>query len=211
MHADSIRGELEIVCQSSTVTVDGVDGDVRIQTSFREVGAEHIGGTLTIKGGSCAVTANDIGKDVVIQTSFNPIRVERIKGNLDVKGGSCSVSVEDIDGDVKISNSFNDVVVKGSSGSVDISGESSSIEVSKIKKIPENAHFELETTFKPVTLILPGDASVVITAKTTFGKIRSVYPVYLDDENVKRVRIQRGDGSTPVRIITSSDIIIKND
>ena len=211
VHADSIRGELEVTCQSSAVIVDGVDGDVRIQTSFREVQAEHIGGTLTIKGESCAVTVNDIEKDVVIQTSFNPIRVRGVKGNLDVKGGSCSVSIEDIDGDVEISNSFRDVVVKGSSGSIDIVGESSSIEVSEIKKIPQNAHFELETTFKPVTLILPEDANVSITAKTTFGKIRSVFPVYLDEEDVKRVRVQRGDGSIPVRISTSSDIIIKND
>ena len=59
--------------------------------------------------------------------------------------------------------------------------------------------------------MLPSDANVSIRAKTTFGKIRSDYPVYLDYEDDKHVRIVQGDGRIPVRVVTSSDIIIRKE
>jgi hypothetical protein len=77
--------------------------------------------------------------------------------------------------------------------------------------LPAGGRITLFTTYKPVTLSLPAAAAVKIFAQTTYGKIRSDFPVYLNDEEGKAVKMEQGDGSTLVRIETSGDIVLRKE
>ena len=130
-------------------------------------------------------------------------------GDLKVDGGSCSVLADRVEGDIDVVNSYKYVILKNTSGSIHVRGDSSPIEVSQIRKLPAGAIVELFTSYKPVTLDLPGDANVTVMAKTQYGTIRSDFPVYLNAEDNKQAKIELGTGSGQIRIETSNDIIIR--
>jgi hypothetical protein len=69
----------------------------------------------------------------------------------------------------------------------------------------------LTTTYKPVTLALPASAAVKIYARTEYGKIRSDFPVYLNDSEGKVVKTELGNGSTLIQIETTADIILRKE
>jgi hypothetical protein len=103
------------------------------------------------------------------------------------------------------------VILKNTSGSIDVHGDSSPIEVSRIEKLPAGSRINLFTTYKPVTLYLPASAAVKIFARTQYGKIRSDFPGYLNDEEGKAVQMEQGNGNTLVRIETSADITLRKE
>jgi len=157
------------------------------------------------------VTVDEVGKDVTIRSSYRPIQVKHVGGGLKVDGSSCSVMAEDVAGDVNIENSYKYVILKRTSGSIVVQGSSSPIEVSQIKNLPSNAQVELITTYKPILLYVPKNPNVNISAYTRYGKISSDFPVYLDEEDKNRIRIELGAGQTAVRLQTSGNITIKKD
>jgi ethanolamine utilization microcompartment shell protein EutS len=200
--------------ESSSVTLRGIDGNATIASSFKEVNVSNIGGTLDIRSQSAKVFAADIKKNATIVTSFNAIEVRRVGGALKIGGESSSVLAEDIGGDIDITNSFKNVILKRTSGSIRIKGDSSAVEVSEIKGLPEVGLIDIRTSFKPIQISFPKDADVRLTARTEFGKIRSDFPVYLQetgDMKGRAVTLEVGKGTTIVRLETSSDISIKGD
>jgi DUF4097 and DUF4098 domain-containing protein YvlB len=203
---------LRITGQPSAVTVRVVAKEVSILTSYQDILVEQVGGSLKIDGNSCNVTVSDAKKDVSILSSYEAIRVDKVGGNLEVDGSSCSVMADGVAGNVTITNSYKYVILKRTAGSIEVRGDSSPIEVSQITKVPAGGRINLITTYKPVTLALPASAAVQISARTTYGKIRSDFPVYLNnDDDGKTVKLELGNGSTLVRIETSGDIVLRKE
>jgi DUF4097 and DUF4098 domain-containing protein YvlB len=195
------------------VTARLIAKDVSILTSYQDILIEQIGGNLKIDGSSCNVTVSEAKKDVSILASYKAIRVDKVGGNLEVDGGSCSVMADGVAGNVTITNSYKYVILKRTAGSIDVRGDSSPIEVSQVEKLPAGGQINLITTYKPVTLSLPAAAAVQISARTTYGKIRSDFPVYLnnDEEEGRAVKLELGNGGTLVRIETSGDIVLRKE
>jgi DUF4097 and DUF4098 domain-containing protein YvlB len=131
-----------------------------------------------------------------------------VGGSLKVEGSSSSVLAESVAGDVDVVNSYRNVVLRKTGGSISVRGSSSPIEVMEIQSVPKGGKIELITTYKPITLTLPESVEAAISAVTTYGKIRSDYPVYLQ-ESEKNIKIEVGKGGILVKLETSGDITIK--
>jgi hypothetical protein len=213
IRVDSVGGALTINGQSSAVTANVVANDATIRSSYQSISVQQVGGILSIDGSSCEVTVRDVKKDVSILSSYKTIRVDNVAGSLKVDGGSCSVLVDNVGGNVDIINSYKYVMLKRTAGSIDVRGDSSPIEVSQITKVPADGRINLITTYKPVTLSLPASAAVQISARTQYGKIRSDFPVYLnnDEDEGKAIKLELGTGGALVRVETSGDIVLRKE
>ncbi|MDH5706457.1 MAG: hypothetical protein OEZ45_10610, partial [Candidatus Aminicenantes bacterium] len=196
---------------SCPVSVSDVKGNAIIVSSYKDIIVERVDGGLEVRAHSAPVMASVIGKDVTIRSSYNPIQIKQVGGKVNVDGGSCSVTAEDIAGDVNIVNSYKYVVLKRTSGSIIVQGSSSPIEVTQIRNLPKDGKVELITTYKPILLHLPRNADAVISAYSRYGKISSDFPVYLDQGDDKKIRIELGEGKTTVQLKTSANITIKKD
>jgi DUF4097 and DUF4098 domain-containing protein YvlB len=115
---------------------------------------------------------------------------------------------EGVGGDVEVVNSYRNVVLRKTAGSISVRGNSSPIEVAEIQSIPRGGKVELITTYKPILLTLPEGVEAAISAVTRYGKIRSDFPVYLQDSD-KSIKIELGKGGVMVKLETTSDITIK--
>jgi hypothetical protein len=202
---------LDVDGSSCPVTVRDVKGNAIILSSYKDILVERVDGELEIRTHSGSVTVDGVEKDATIRSSYRPIQVKHIGGSLKVDGSSCSVTADDVTGDVDITNSYKYVILKRTSGSIIVQGSSSPIEVSQIKNLPTNGQVELITTYKPILLYIPKNAHVNISANTRYGKIHSDFPVYLDEGDKNKIRIEIGGGQTSVLLKTSGNITIKKD
>ena len=80
-----------------------------------------------------------------------------------------------------------------------------------VKILSKGGKVELIATYKPILLHLPRNADAVISAYSWYGKISSDFPVYLDEGDDKKIRIELGEGKTEVSLKTSANITIKKD
>jgi DUF4097 and DUF4098 domain-containing protein YvlB len=208
----NVRGSVEVDGDSAAVSVREIRGNARIATSYKETEAATIGGWLDVRNQSGGVKASDVKLSATIVTSYQPVEVYRVGGGLRVDGDSASVLAEDIGGDVVIRNSYKYVVLRRTSGSIEVHGDSSPVEVDEIKSLPAGGRIEILTTYKPVSLVLPAEAEVVIQAKSEYGKISSDFPVFLSgpDPNTVSTKMaaKLGEATVSVRIETSADIRI---
>lgn len=200
---------MNVNANSSPISVSNVQGAAVIHTSYKPVEVSDIQGRLSIRNGSGEVTVTEAGADVNIFTNYKTVQARKIHGDLTVDGGSSTIFAEEIAGDVDISNSYKYVVLKGTSGSIKVWGRNSPIEVRDIKKLPGGSRIELITTYKPITLELPGDAKVKVSAYTRYGKIYSDFPVYLKKSQERGMAIETGEGDIFVRLQTDQDITLK--
>lgn len=138
-----------------------------------------------------------------------PISFEKIGGTLTINGQSSEVSGVGAGSNLEITNSYKYVILKRAASSIEVRGDSSRIEVSQIEKLPANGRINLFTTYKPVTQALPASAPAQISARTEYGKIRSDFPVYLNDSEGKTLKTAIGTGGTVVQIETSGDIVLR--
>ncbi|MCH6559897.1 hypothetical protein IH799_06020 [candidate division KSB1 bacterium] len=195
-----------------TVTAVNIQNDVEIKSSYKDINVEQVGGSLDIDGSNCRVAISDVKKNADIRASYKSVSVKDLGGSLKVNGSNSSVLVDGLGGDADIVNSYKQVILKRTGGSIKVRGQNSSIEVYAIEKLPKESQIELITSYKAVTLSLPEAANVTISAYTSYGKIRSDYPVYLnEDSNKQQARVELGDGSTLVRIETSGNITLRKE
>ncbi len=206
---EEIGGALAVRSEAAAVIGSGVEGNCSITTSFNEINVSGIGGRLEVQAPSTKVTASDVGGGAVIRSSFNEIDVSDIKGPLEIDAESSAIGVARVSGDLRISNSFRPVEVTGSMGSVRIESQSSSVDISEIDDFPSGGVFEITSSFRPITVVIPADAATTITAKTSHGRIISDFPSLPVDGDERWIRIQLGNGAFPVRINSNDDIIIR--
>ena len=145
---------------------------------------------------------------LISRASYKSVNVKNLGGSLKVNGSNSSVIVDGLGGNADIVNSYKQVTLKRTGGSINVRGQNSSIEVYAIEKLPAQSRIELITSYKPVTLALPEAANVKVSAYTSYGKIRSDFPVYLTGESDKSGKLELGDGSSLVRIETSGNITL---
>jgi DUF4097 and DUF4098 domain-containing protein YvlB len=115
------------------------------------------------------------------------------------------VKSSNIDGDITITNSFNPVKLKQTAGSIIIRSQSGSVNVSDFKILPATATIDILTTFEKIELNLPAGTEAAVQAKTSFGKIESDYPVYMNSSKPLKVKA----GQVIIKLETDSDIIVR--
>ncbi len=204
-----ISGTLVISGQSSEISGKEVGSDCEITTSYKNVEISDVKGKLNIKGKSSGLKVSNVSGSAIIESSYKPIQIKNVGGSLNINGNSCSVLAENITGDVDITNSYKYVVLKNSSGSINILGKSSPIEVTEIAGIPDGGQIKLITSYKPITLFLPAEVDVSVSAYSKYGKIESDYPVYLQNQEKSGTRVKIGDGRIQVILETDQNITLR--
>ena len=117
---------------NGSVTVHGVDGEVKIHTSNGAVTVEHVDGSLTVDTSNGAVTVRDHHGRAVIDTSNGTVRVFGQVGPLEADTSNGAVIVEDLAGsaDIDTSNGAVQLTLRGDqSGPIDLRTSNGSVTI----------------------------------------------------------------------------------
>lgn len=112
------RLALDIEDGSGSMTVIGIDNDVKIEDGSGDIRVEDVRGNLEIHDGSGSIHIRNVGKNIDITDGSGSIDIVRAGGDVRIDDGSGSIDVRDVGGRL-------DVPHKGS-GSIhysDVRGE----------------------------------------------------------------------------------------
>ncbi|MGC4055206.1 MAG: hypothetical protein QM757_40740 [Paludibaculum sp.] len=187
-----------VVNQNGEVSVeDAASAD--LNTTFAPVVARQIKGFLKVNSGNGAVTASSIAGSAAVQTSFGPVDLQSVNGEVTVTDRNGSVLVDNAAGRVTVRNSFGSVNVKGAKGPVSVQSQNGAVSAQFDGRGCQPA--DIQTSFAQVRLMLPETANYDVVASTSFGGIRSDFPLTIQGEvNQSSVRGKLGQGGCSLQV-----------
>src|SRR5438552_2860853 len=163
-------------------TVDGVGGDVTIETTR---------GDIKVSGGSGVVQLKSVSGD---------ISVEKAKGRVDVRSVNESMHLADITGDVAAETTNGSILLdRIDSSNVDLYTVNGNI--SYDGPIHDKGVYRLTTHNGTIGMAVPERANAMLLVRTYNGGFKSTFQVKTDDQNPrKRFTLTLGNGSARVEL-----------
>src|ERR687887_207068 len=164
------------------VTLEGVGGDVAIET---------MRGDIKVRGGSGFISLKSVQGE---------ISLEKAKGRVEVRAVNEGMHLADINGDLSAETTNGSIILdRIDSGNVDLYTVNGNI--SYDGPIKDKGMYRLTTHNGMIALAVPERVNAVLTVRTYNGSFRSTFPVRTDDENRrKRFTLTLGNGSAHVEL-----------
>jgi hypothetical protein len=171
----NIGHELSIRSNNSRVSGTGVGGTLTIVNSFGATEISDVKRDLRIESGNGSVTAQKIGGAANLKTSFGMVQASDIGGLLTVENSNGSVKGSNAKG-AQIRTSFGSVSLDGIAGPIQVENQNGAVDATSVMR-GGCQPISLRTSFSTLRVHLPADASYRVSAKTSFGKISSEFPL----------------------------------
>lgn len=201
--ATGVRGDLTAKGSNGALDAHNVTGSAWLANSFGAITASEIGKSLDATGSNGAVTAHHVGGLVTVRTSFAATEVQD-SGGVDVTSGNGAVKATGVRGAARVHTSFGGITIENVTGPVDASNSNGSITV-----LASGAGgcqpISLKTTFGPIKLALPANANYNVSASTSFGGIKTDFPVTVAGQtNSESIQGKIGSGGCELKITDSN-------
>ena len=164
------------------VDLDGVGGDVTIETTR---------GDIKVNGGSGFVSLKSVQGE---------ISLEKAKGRVEVRAVNEGIHLADINGDLSAESTNGSIILdRVDSGNVDLYTVNGNI--SYDGPIRDKGVYRLTTHNGMIAVAVPERANATLTVRTYNGGFRSTFPLKLDDQNPrKRFTVTLGNGSAHLEL-----------
>jgi hypothetical protein len=166
---------LSVRANNSRIEGSKIKGDVKIENSFGLVSVTDVDGGTHVQSGNGEVSLTGIRGDASVKTSFASVGTSEIGGALTVEDTNGSVKATNVRS-AKVKTSFGGVVLEQVAGAIDVNDQNGAVDATS--NAPSGCQpIAIRTSFSPIRVHLNGAPSYRVTAKTSFAKIRSDFPV----------------------------------
>jgi DUF4097 and DUF4098 domain-containing protein YvlB len=178
-------GRMDVRNVSAKATVDNSNGDVVVQdvrggaevsNRFGRVEAQNVTGDLRVNASNGDVRIADVEGATSLTTRFGGVQADRIRGSLRVDNGNGDVRVSAISGPANVTSTFGAVILRDVEGRIDVRNGNGALDVWPAAKPGACHDIALTSSFSRMRVYLP-DTGYTLTARATFGKIRTDVPV----------------------------------
>jgi DUF4097 and DUF4098 domain-containing protein YvlB len=175
--ASAIAGDVTASNGNSPITLADIEGAADVRGSHGDIRLLRVKKGARVSCGNGRVSLADVGAAAYVKTSFGLVDAARIGGDLTVESANGAVRVSDVKGGASVRTSFGPVSLQGVEGPVDVDNQNGSIEVLRSGAAKGCRNISLKTSFAAIRFFPPENAGYSINARTSFGKIRSDFPV----------------------------------
>jgi hypothetical protein len=165
------KSNVRVHNQNGKVTVNAIGGAADLATSFAEIRFNGVGRGLIVRAQNSQVTGDTVGENAVIETSFAGVDVRGVKGGARVTAQNAPIRLIDVGGEVFAKTSFASTTLENVAGPITVESQNGSVNVAA--KPGACKPIILQTSFSPISVTVPSGVGYTVTARTTFGKIRS--------------------------------------
>jgi hypothetical protein len=174
-----VKGHADLRSQNGNIDAQRITGDVAAATSFAELKVADIGGKASLSCQNGRLEAVRVGDDVRASNTFAPLRVQEVRGAADLASQNGDVMARGVEGDVRAKTSFGRMELDGAGKRFDAKNQNGSVTITA--RSPTVERIAASASFAPIDVRLAGRVQPLIRASTSFGKVRSEYPVLLAD------------------------------
>lgn len=174
--AMGIGGDATLVNSNAAITVQKVAGSVDARSRFGKISVSHVKGGVTVNTDNSTVTVADVQGPAFVKTSFGLLEAARVNGNLTAENNNGGVKAVTVGGAATVRASFGAVVIQGAGAGVEVTNQNGSVDVSGLSSA-RCQRIVVKTSFAPIRVALPEDASYDLNARTSFGKVNTQVPL----------------------------------
>jgi DUF4097 and DUF4098 domain-containing protein YvlB len=170
-----VQGDVVVVNSNAAVTLREVAGSADVRSTFGRIEVRGAPKGVRAVGGNGAVTVSDVGP-AYLKTSFGLVQAERVAGSLEVENSNGAVRAASVKGPATVRTSFGAVVLTGVEGPVvEVRNQNGGVEVDAGGT--PCTRINLSTSFGSLRVRLADGVGYDISARTSFGSIRSEMPI----------------------------------
>ncbi|MBV8071365.1 MAG: hypothetical protein JO270_15760 [Acidobacteriaceae bacterium] len=201
----NIQGDLTVNNGNGSIEAAHVSGAAELNTTFSHVAFADIGRQVSVHTNNSKVEGERAGGPVTVRNSFGEVHINEVGGLLSVRNQNGSVEAAHAKG-AQIATSFASVIIQGIDGPIQIENQNGAVEASSAAQgrcQPVIVH----TSFAPIRVRLPGDASYAVFAKTSFAKIHTDFPLLVsgsDGVSGGEISGKIGSGACELRLTNNN-------
>ena len=202
----NIKGQLSVRANNSDVKGGGVGGAAAIVNSFGKVDIRDVRGNLMVESGNGAISAAGISGGADLKTSFALVEATTISGNLIAHNSNGAVHASRMKG-ADVTTSFGAVILDDVSGPIQVYNQNGSIEASTAGGAACQP-ITMRTSFAALRVRLTSDPNYRVSARTSFGEIRSDFPLNVSGSMSKdNVNGTLGKGGCDMKLVNNNGAI----
>jgi DUF4097 and DUF4098 domain-containing protein YvlB len=184
LSATNISGSADLRNQNGAIVAERVTGNLAAATSFSEIRVTDIGGKTSLQAQNGRIEATRVGDDLRAANSFGAMHVKDVRGTADLESQNGGIAAADMAGDIRAKASFGRIELDGTGRRFDARSQNGGVKITARSRDVER--IAASSSFAPIDVRLPADLQPVVRANTSFGKVRSDFPVLLADANDTR-------------------------
>jgi hypothetical protein len=170
-----IGRDLSVRANNSQIEGSRVKGTTSVENSFGRVLVTDVDGGVNVRSQNGEVSVSRVHGEATLKTTFGAIQAADIGGALTVDNTNGSVRATNAQS-AKVKTSFAAVVLERIAGAIDVDDQNGAVDAAG--NTEGSCHpIAIRTSFSPIRVRLGGDPSYRVSATTSFGKIRSDFPM----------------------------------
>lgn len=167
--------QASVRANNSKIEGERVGGPLTIQNSFGSVAISNVQGPLTVQSGNGGVSATNIRGAANIKTSYATVEAADVAGFATVQNSNGSVKISRARG-AQVNTSFAGVILDEIAGALAVENQNGAVDAN-ISARGGCQPVNIKTSFSALRLHIDGEASYRVAARTSFGKIRTDFPL----------------------------------
>lgn len=171
----NLHGDLDVNNINGKVEATNIGGSAHLRTTFSSVRSTGVQRDLRIESGNGSVVIEKVGGSAAVKNSFGMVQARNIGGLLTVENANGSVTGTNTRG-ADVRTSFGAVSLGEVAGPIQVENQNGAVDVASSLR-GSCQPIAINTSFSPLRVRLEPDASYRVTASTSFGKIRSDFPL----------------------------------
>lgn len=180
IHIEAIGQETWVECSNGEVSIEKVGGGVYVSNRFGEVTISRAGGSVKVDNSGSPVTISKVRGDVEVVNQHAPVFLEDIDGDIDIENQNASIDLIGIGGESVVSTTYGLISCDRLGGPFEIHNNNGSIEMISIGNISDDC--QVTTTYGEIIISLPTAGKFNLKAKTSWGEIKSDFPMKISSE-----------------------------
>lgn len=170
-----VSRQASVRANNASIQGDRIGGALIVQDSFGTVTASDVQGGVDVHSGNGNVSMTNVRGAANVRTSFATVEASNVRGLLTVENSNGAVKASNAQG-AQITTSFGAVILDGISGPLQIEDQNGAVDAS-ISARGACQPVIIRTSFSTLRVRINGEASYRVNARTSFGKIRSDFPL----------------------------------
>jgi hypothetical protein len=170
-----VSRQTSVRANNASIQGDKIGGPLTVQDSFGSVTVSDVQGGADIHSGNGSVSLTNIRGAANVRTSFASVEASNVGGLLTVENSNGSVKASNARG-AQVRTSFAAAILDGISGPLQIEDQNGAVDAT-VSARGACQPVIIRTSFSPLRVRIDGEASYRVNARTSFGKIRSDFPL----------------------------------
>jgi len=195
LDAESVSGDVRAAELTGRAHITNVSGDVNVRQCANSLDVTTVSGEIQVLECGADLKLEAVSGEIMASGVVGPVVGETVSGDVELRGVGASVTMETVSGDIRLEQDKGGFDLETTSGAVTVHSGG-------------DGEMRIGTVSGGVTLMIDPAGVGEVILETSAGEMEIDAPIRLQKHSHDRLSGQFGDGTSTLRVNTSSGDIL---